>query len=174
MNAAQRVHWLAAGIILAPEKYLKPFDNFVGGRESRIRQLATFLCSNDPLPFLTKELQVPCLKTIIKLIASSFGPVAQSARLHSKSKHHERKDLRAPTVNPARSRCDGFGDLSSDAALHRWHDTISDRDRQRVVHRDAAYRHPSLEQICRTLGNQAPANPSDLRPRHGSTVRLGR
>ena len=31
-----------------------------------------------------------------------------------------------------------------------------------MIYRDAAYRHPSLEQICRTLSNQAPANPSDL------------
>ena len=31
-----------------------------------------------------------------------------------------------------------------------------------MIHRDAAYTRPSLEQICRTLSNQAPANPADL------------
>ena len=35
-------------------------------------------------------------------------------------------------------------------------------DAQRVLHRDAAYRRPSVKQICRTLGNQCAANPSDL------------
>ncbi len=31
-----------------------------------------------------------------------------------------------------------------------------------MIHRDAAFRNPSLQQICRSLSNQAPANAADL------------
>ena len=36
------------------------------------------------------------------------------------------------------------------------------RDRQRVIHRDASYHHPNLEQVRQTLSNSAPANAGDL------------
>ena len=77
MNAAQRVHWLAAGVLLAPGKYLKPLEDFVGGREARIRQLAAFLCSGDRLPSLLDDLlPVLSLKLFVGLLGCSFQPHA--------------------------------------------------------------------------------------------------
>ena len=38
----------------------------------------------------------------------------------------------------------------------------SDRDRQRVLRRDAGYRHPNAVRVRRTLRNGPPANPGDL------------
>ena len=165
MHAAQRVHWLAAGVLLAPGGYLRPLESFVASRESRIRQLAAFFCPIDPLPFLTDELQVPALKIIIKLIATSFGPATSVGwiTLDKLASGFVESEIQRLASQPSPDADQALDALSTDAALHRWHDVlIRARDRQRVIYRDAAYRHPSIEQICRTLSNQAPANPSDL------------
>ena len=53
--------------------------------------------------------------------------------------------------------------LASDESLLRWRDElVHARDRQRVIQRDAAYRHPDVEQVCRTLSDGPPANAGDL------------
>ena len=50
-----------------------------------------------------------------------------------------------------------------DPALARWRDRLERaRDDQRVIHRDAAYRHPNLEQLHHTLADRQPANAGDL------------
>ena len=36
------------------------------------------------------------------------------------------------------------------------------QDAQRVIWRDASYRHPTIEQVCQTLNGGTPANPGDL------------
>ena len=51
----------------------------------------------------------------------------------------------------------------ADPALSRWRDALSRaRDAQRVTRRDASYRHPTIEQVCRTLNGGTPANAADL------------
>ena len=165
MNAAQRVHWLAAGILIAPGKYLKPLEEFADGRETRIRQLAAFFCPGTHLHFLTDGLRTPTLKTLVKLMGTSFGPVTPDGwvTLEMDASDQVGRMIQRLASMPGIDATRALETLSSDPALHRWHYLIVDAlDRQRVVHRDAAYRHPSLEQICRTLGNQSPANPSDL------------
>ena len=165
MNAAQRVHWLAAGVLVAPAKYLKSLERFATGREARIRQLAVFLCSGDRRQSLLNDLPVPCLKLLVGLIGHSYGPAIPNGwvTLEVVASDRVRHFIQRLASLPGEDATQALEVLSSDAALHRWHDLIVDaRDRQRLVRRDAAYNHPTVEQICRTLSNQAPANPSDL------------
>ena len=165
MNAAQRVHWLATGMLVAPEEYLKHVENFVTGREARPRQLVAFLCSGARRQSLLNDLPVPCLKLLVVLIGGSFGPVMPDGRdtLEVDASDQVRRFIQQLASRPGVEATQALEALSSDAALHRWHYLIVDAlDRQRVIYRDAAYRHPSLEQIRHTLSNQAPANPSDL------------
>ena len=165
MNAAQRVHWLATGMLVAPEEYLKQVENFVTGREARLRQLAAFLCSGARRQSLLNDLPVPCLERLVVLIGRSFGPFMASGwvTLEMAASDQVRQFIQQLASLPGVEATQALEALSSDAALHRWHYLIVDAlDRQRVIYRDAAYRHPSLEQIRHTLSNQAPANPSDL------------
>ena len=47
--------------------------------------------------------------------------------------------------------------------MNRWHHTlVNARDRQRVILRDTTFRHPTVEQVCRTLSGGTPANVGDL------------
>ena len=43
MTVAQRVHWLAMGVIVRPRSYLVPLNDFVRRRERRISHLAEFI-----------------------------------------------------------------------------------------------------------------------------------
>ena len=53
--------------------------------------------------------------------------------------------------------------LHADTALSRWRDVLAQaKDAQRVIRRDAGYRHPEIDQVCRTLDGGAPANAGDL------------
>ena len=53
--------------------------------------------------------------------------------------------------------------LVDDDALSKWRVLLERvRDQQRVIHRDASYHHPNLEQVRQTLSNSAPANAGDL------------
>ena len=165
MNAAQRVHWLAAGVLLAPGKYLKPLEDLVGGRETRIRQLAAFLCCGDGLPSLLDDLPVSSLKLFVGLLGRSFQPHASDGFVVPTIEGSAKVELMIQQLAnwPGQDATQALEDLSADPAFRLWRGML-DRslDAQRVIHRDAAYRHPDVDQIRRTLSNQAPANPSDL------------
>ena len=44
MTAGQRAHWLAAGLVAAPEEYRSRFEEFTHGRDEATREAAMFLC----------------------------------------------------------------------------------------------------------------------------------
>ena len=54
-------------------------------------------------------------------------------------------------------------DLIDDPQLAPWKGRLTwSLERQRVVHRDASHRHPTIQQVARALNDQAPANVVDL------------
>ena len=56
-----------------------------------------------------------------------------------------------------------FTELTNDPSMTRWRDRLTwAHERQRIVHRDTSYRHPSIDEVQRTLNNEAPASEADL------------
>ena len=165
MNVAQRVHWLAAGIIVSPEMYNDALSNFVQVRESRIRHLVVFFDSR--VQFSFDVLGTPGLELIINLVGSHVGPdqwhedrQVTPAKQASRLVHDLIQRLAA---SPTKDASDALNRLLSESTLSRWHDALSQaQDAQRVTWRDASYRHPTIEQVCQTLKGGTPANPGDL------------
>ena len=166
MNNAQRTPWLAAGLVTEPERWRSPLEAFVKGREARIRQLAAFFMTGDD-PRLSHELRVPELALLIRLLGPVFGPS------RARGFGHLSLALEASigigvlldrlATSPDRAARDALEELSSDPELSAWRDALGRaRDKQRVVRRDAAYRPPGIEEVCRTLANGPPANAGDL------------
>ena len=126
MTVAQRVHWLAAGVLLAPGKYLNPLEHFVGCREARIRQLAAFLCSGDRLPPLLDNPPVPSLKLFVGLLGRSFRPHASDGFVVPTIQESSRVEFMIQQLanRPDQDATRALEALSSDAALRRWHDII--------------------------------------------------
>ena len=66
-------------------------------------------------------------------------------------------------TSPAKEASTALADLLADPALSHWRLVLSRaKDEQRVIRRDAVYRHPDMEQIRQTLDGGTPANPADL------------
>ena len=173
MNVAQRVHWLAAGVIVSRTTFEDCLKDFVWGREDRIRHLAAFFCPDDRVRFSFDELGIPGLELLIRLVGSYVGPDQAwsdgadgdeggwvGPEMQAAWLVHEL--IRNLAVSPDRGASDAL-ELLDDKALSRWQDVLSQaRDSQSVIRRDAGYRHPDIEQVCQTLNGGSPANAGDL------------
>ena len=165
MNVAQRVHWLAAGVIVSPAVYRDPLNDFVQGRERRILQLAAF---QDRVRFSFDELGIPVLELLIRLVGSYVGPdqwADESGAVTPAMQSSGLVDslIQRLAASPAKDASDALDSLRADPALVRWRDVLSKAlDAQRVIRRDSGYRHPDIEQVCRTLNGGTPANAADL------------
>ena len=74
LNVAQRVHWLAAGVIVSPGEYHDLLRDFAWGRERRIRHLPAFFCPDDRLGFSFLDLEIPLLELLIRLLRQLDRP----------------------------------------------------------------------------------------------------
>ena len=169
MNVAQRVHWLAAGIVISPTKYRHQLEGFVARRDERIRQLAAFLSPKYPLSLLTDECRMETLESLIRLLGTSFGPfTTEDSDWNWVTPEMEVADLIAQLLRRLasvahRDATYALSVLTTDPALSRWRGQLEQaQSAQRTIHRDAAYRHPSVEQVQSTLSNRSPANAGDL------------
>ena len=167
LNVAQRVYWLAAGALVSPKAYKDPLRDFLEGQQSRIRHLPVFLCNDDPVRFSFHELNIPLLELLIRLIGSYAGPnqwsedgwvtpVMEASSLVDKL-------IQCIAASPDQLATAALDTLHTDPALADWRDVLSKaQDAQRVIRRDASYRHYNIEQVCRTLNDDTPANAGDL------------
>ena len=175
MNVSQRVHWLSAGLMLSPEKYRQPLEDFVTGHDDRTRQLASFCCPSERLftgsdnifSPLVRSLEIAVLELLIRLIGSSFGPVDMAnagwVRVEHLAHARVRELIQRLASLPDEDSAGALKTLSTDEGLYQWRDVLDEaRNRQLVIRRDAMYRHPDAEQICGTLNGGLPANAGDL------------
>ena len=167
MNIAQRVHWLAAGFTVSPAAYEESLKDFIEKGEARSRHLAAFFFHIDHGRFSFNELGISGLDLLIRLVGSYAGPnqwlgdrretpVTKASALVSRL-------IQSLAESPAQEASDALESLHADTALSRWRDMLAHaKDTQRVIRRDAGYRHPKIDQICRTLNGGTPANAGDL------------
>ena len=168
MNAPQRVYWLAAGAIVSPTTHTDRLKNFVGRNESRINRLAEFFSRDHGVQFLFDQLEIPAVEILIRIIGNTARPydwadtngVLTSGQRSSDLVNKLIRTL-AASMDPVAPRT--LDQLCSSPELSRWRDVLSRaRDAERVTRRDARYRHPDIEQVCRTLSGGSPANVADL------------
>ncbi len=170
MGVSQRVRWLAAGAIAAPEAYAAELKTFVGEGQRRVRALAAFFDSRDamePLPFPSEERCAPVLEALISLMGRSFArdePLGSGVvTIEMTTAGHIRRLIQQLASLPGDDALQALDSLVADAGLVHWLDHLEQaRDDQRVVHRDAAYGHPDLGQFNRALKEGEPANVGDL------------
>ena len=174
MNVAQRIHWLAAGLMLAPSEYQQGLEDFVSGHDDRCRQLASF-CSpkgqtsigpDSNFSPLVDDLGMPVIELLIRLTGRSFGPVGMLRGWVTDeylAQNRVRELIQRLASSPNEDATRALQALGADERLHKWKDELDEaRNRQQVIRRDATYRHSSVEQICRTLNGGVPANAGDL------------
>ena len=184
MNVGQRARWLAAGFMLSPEAYItsappatplgaRPASRrvirFTDNNERRIRELAAFLGDPDGPRIWRDRLGTTALHLLVRVIGVSFGPYSSPSAKATRvtpameASGHVRRMIQRLAESPSDDAGAALQALASEESLVRWRDElVQARDEQRVIRRDAAYRHPEIEQICRTLHDGPPANAGDL------------
>lgn len=175
MNASQRVRWLGMGLICSPEAYREPLAEFLGGKERLVRHLARFcICGVDPRnpshgsrrsPY--EDLDSKTVGIIIRTLGACFSPREPRGFGYISDEIPVSRFLinlvNSLASKPDRSATDALESLAGDVSMIRWHACLSQNlDSQRIIRRDAEYRHPTLQQACKALQGGPPANPGDL------------
>ena len=166
---AQRVYWLTAGVIVSPGMYVDLLRKFSEGREGRIRHLTTFFSSQGSVRSAADELESPALELVVRLVGSTVGPNEQWSENGGyitpamEASRLVGDLIQRLAASPTKETTDALGRLVADPDLAQWHDELSHaQDSQRVICRDATYRHPEIQQVCLTLNGGTPANAADL------------
>ena len=164
-TVAQRVHWLAAGAIVSPGAYDDYLEDYVKGRENRIRHVADFFGSQGRVRV---DLEIPLSERLVRLVGSHIGPEPLSVaggliRSEKTSSDFVNVLIQRLAVSSRKDASDALTLLLADPALVAWRVVLSHaQDTQRVIRRDAEFRHPTIEQVRQTLKDGTPANAGDL------------
>ena len=168
MNVAQRVHWLAAGTTVSPADHKDSLEDFVKDRERRLSHLVNFFWFDGPNQFSFDELEISVAELLVRLVGSRVSP-NESAYMDGviipapSSLGFVNRFIQHLANSSDRQAGNTLDMLASDPELSDWRTVLSRaRDTQRVIWRDAQYRHPDIDQVCRTLNGRSPANAADL------------
>lgn len=170
MNGSQRVLWLAAGFAIEPETYQLPLREFVQGHDRRIRYLTEFCRQRGRRfpPAWLHGMGISASTELIRIVGSQAGPQLRDVQ------GWRTPSIRASQIvhgliqqnlaaSSGKSASDALAELISDPQLCGWRHVLSEaQDIQRVIRRDAEFRHPSVEQVCQSLKGGSPANAADL------------
>ncbi len=168
MNVAQRVRWLAAGLIIAPKQYLTPLADFTKGEEKRVQHLAGFIANGRGQWSPLNDLPISALGLLIRLIGEFFAPYALEEADGVISPAMNAANLLNRLISrlgsqPGKEVTDTLEALSADPVLSRWQPALHHaRFEQRAVRREASFHHPDIHQVSETLNNRTPANAGDL------------
>ena len=167
VTAAQRAHWLAAGLAAAPEDYRVRFDEFTRGRDEATREAAVFWCPDWGVSFPDSDTDPATLSLLVRRVGAMFAPHEEWKEgfvdLPARAAERTRAFIHTLGGQPAAAAGEALDALLADPALADWRGTLElARDRQRTESRDAAYAPPSLERAADLLRGGLPASARDL------------
>ena len=170
MNDTQRVLWLAAGFVIAPETYQHSLRQFVQGHERRSRNLAEFFWQRGPrVPLSWLEGKgILGSEELVRILGSYAGPELRSPQgwftpSVRASQLVDRLIQQNLAASPDQAASRALNSLIEDPTLGAWRDVlIQAQEAQQVVRRDADFRHPTIEQVCQSLNGGKPANAGEL------------
>ena len=167
MNVAQRVRWLAAGLIAAPAHYMEPLENFTKTQEKRVQHLAGFFAGRHDQWSPVDDLPTSALTLLIRVIGEFFAPYSLEGGGWV-SPAMDAADFVTGLINrlashPGKDATEMLDALAHDEKLIRWQNSLHRAQfEQCATRREADFQHPDVRQVCETLTNQSPANAGDL------------
>ncbi|MDO8844036.1 NACHT domain-containing NTPase [Methylicorpusculum sp.] len=168
MDQAQRIFWLATGLVIEPESYEAAIRETVGTNTERINRLSQFLCPSFASKMYDRyDLPISTKRLLIELLAPRCQPVWPRGGGIVTRVMEERDYVRFLLNNLAANSAEDaekvLADLLEQPKLIAWHTLIRDAQQtQQISRRDALYKHPDAFQIIETLNNRKPANVADL------------
>lgn len=167
MDSAQRVFWLACGLIIAPTTYTAKLLKCIGKSKVRRRHLAGFLHGEwkggSPYPNLPETL----IALLIEVLATECEPDRpEGAHWVSPAMHTSdlmRSFFNTLGGNPSETATRELERLLALPNLANWHNALRHAlHTQRISRRKATYRLLGVKEVSRTLANHEPASAADL------------
>ena len=169
MHVGQRVCWLATGLLASTnpdsaDSYRETLKEYVDGRERRVKYLAGFLNTieydSDSPSTITESLDASSLRVLIRLLGVYYGPNSYNS---SDIGFIVRRFIsRLESISSVKA-AEALDALVDDEALRAWHPYLVDAGYgQKIVRREAEFRHADADQVVMTLDNRRPANVADL------------
>jgi hypothetical protein len=167
VDGLQRACWLAAGLLLDPDRYLPLASCYLQRRPPAAKHLASFLyyrseVGGDDVPRPSKVVGF-----LIEHFAVGCSP-AQSIGSGWVSLEMNRADLVKRFLNDLASRPDEesaeqLKRLERLPVLAEWASKLREaRAAQQVVRRDATYERPMWTQVCAALQQGTPSSPAEI------------
>ena len=167
MSAAQRVYWLACGLLIAPQEYEAPLAAHIGKSKVLAAHLGGFLHDRERRPGFKADLPESTLALLIELLAPGAPPERPlgggwvSAAMHTADE--VRAFIDALGGNPSAAAQQQLERLLALPKLEPWHNRLRHAAHaQRIARRKANFRHLDVAEVCHTLANREPANAADL------------
>lgn len=167
MDAAQRVYWLACGLIIDPAAYSAKLFQYIGKSKPRRNQLAGFLHDSGERGFPYAALPETVLALLIELLLPGCTPERPEGA-HWVSPAMQTADLMRAFINklssnPNETATRELERLRSLPSLTQWHNQLRGAlHDQRIARRRATLRRLNVEEVSRTLANLQPASAADL------------
>lgn len=172
MSVAQRVHWLVAGLCIAPDTYVERLESYAAGKERRIRFLAEAVTKQFGIsPDLKCWQSAPALRLLIRLIGASCRPYSLDADSDEgvmvtpemNAADRVRDFIEQLASIPTENSSLALEALSSDNELLPWRSLLMDAAyRQEAARREAEFAYADTARVLETLASGAPANVADL------------
>lgn len=168
VDAAQRVYWLACGLLISPEIYESKLLQYLGKNQVRRNYLANFFHSRSG-QWMPNEGTLP--ETTLALLIELFAPGCSPERpigTHSVSPAMETAELvhsmiytlGASTSELAKQKMECLLTLPT---LSLWHSRLQGAlHSQRIARRKASFNRVGSAEVSRTLANLQPASAADL------------
>ena len=170
MTVAQRVRWLATDALLSSGPGFPELKAWVGASERRVGFLAEFFRNISDRrgtggSILDGIRDPVALADTIELLGRSYRPLSWSGLVTLEMDASDRISALITRLGSLAGdeAQQALWDLIDDPQMAPWKDQLTwSLARQRVIHRDASYGHPTIEQVQCTLSDRAPANVADL------------
>lgn len=180
-NVAQHARWLAAGLIVSPDKYNQCVESFVGTGRSRVTRIYGLMSLLHPDAF--EGLRFTGIGvSVLELLIGTVGQNVQPDAIFGNEEFDEdgetlgglvtnvmsasffvRKMIDRLAAEPNQEATDALETLLADDTLADWHNMLKSRlHTQRRIRGDASYHRLTIEQISQTLRGGTPANAGDL------------
>lgn len=169
MSSAQRVLWLAAGLVVSPDDYRGPLADLLEASPDRAAALGEFLFAGEPggRGLLPEAADAETLGLLTRALGNLVKPLEWNTTRFRWVGAYERAETAVGELigrlgaDPSASAV--LDDLIADEGLADWRPELaSARERQRPLARDAAFRHPSPKKLSAALDDGPPAGAADL------------
>ena len=157
-GAGEHGCWVAAGYLVAPERYREHLQGLAEDEES-LRALAMFAAAGRFPKEFTQRFAPGDFEPIIAALGAALrrDGLTQSAYLST-------MDLIATLGgDPSATATEALEELSKASDAEPWEPAIADaKERQARKRRESEYRHSDIGEVAQTLDRGAPSNPGDL------------